>query len=545
MSYEFLGKKISGRFTIPSGIITTDINIIKKIITEIPEIGVITTKSIGPEPKVGNREPIITQYAPGCFMNAVGLTNPGAKKFSEQLKELKIPSDKFLLTSIFGSTPEEFVEVAKLVAPYSDGLELNLSCPHAKGYGMAIGQKPELVKEFCAAVKKVVDIPIIAKLTPNTPDIGLIAKAAVEGGADGICAINTVGPGLYTVEGNPVLTNKLGGMSGKGILPIGIKCVKQIRDALKVPIIGCGGISNIYDVIAYKNAGANIFGVGSALAGLKSEKLQSYFKALGSEFKEYSKTNAVLSKSEEHLKKVDMSFEKYTLVKNQNVADDFSVLVFDKNIDIKAGQFVFVWIPGVGEKPFSILDNEPLKLGIQGVGCFTKELVALKEGAVVYFRGPYGQPIILDNKKLNFTVSGGCGFAANYLISKENKDVECFIGSRDKQHLFCIEEAKKYGKTNISTDDGTAGYNGFVTELMKERLIEIKKNDDRELVFYNCGPKPMIKAATKIQLEFTKPENIFNSIDHITKCGVGLCGSCATKNGERSCIDGPFIQEKE
>ncbi|MBC8495559.1 tRNA-dihydrouridine synthase [archaeon] len=545
MSYEFLGKKISGRFTIPSGIITTDINIIKKIISEIPEIGVITTKSIGPEPKTGNCEPIITQYAPGCFMNAVGLTNPGAKKFSEQLKELKVPSDKFLLTSIFGSTAAEFVEVAKLVAPYSDGLELNLSCPHAKGYGMAIGQKPELVKEFCAAVKEVVDIPIIAKLTPNTPDIGLIAKAAVEGGADGICAINTVGPGLHTVEGNPVLTNKLGGMSGKGILPIGIKCVKQIKDAIDIPVIACGGISNIYDVIAYKNAGANIFGVGSALAGLKSENLQSYFKALGSEFKEYSETNSVLSKSEEYLKKIDMSFEKYTLLENQKIADDFSVLVFDKNIDIKAGQFVFVWIPGLGEKPFSILDNEPLKLGIQGVGCFTKALIALKEGSHVYFRGPYGQPVILDNKKHTFTISGGCGFAANYLISKENKNVECFIGSKDKEHLFCVKEAQKYGKTNVSTDDGSYGFHGFVTQLMKERLEEIKKEDDKEMVFYNCGPKPMIKAATKIQLEFTKPENIFNSIDHITKCGVGLCGSCATKNGERSCIDGPFIQEKE
>ena len=136
--YEFLGKSISGPFTIPSGIIATATPIIQYLFDRVPEIGVMTTKSIGPVPRSGNREPIMTQYAPGCFMNAVGLTNPGAEACLEQLGALRIPDDRFLLTSIFGGSVEEIVAVAQLLAPVSDGLELNLSCPHAKGYGMAL-----------------------------------------------------------------------------------------------------------------------------------------------------------------------------------------------------------------------------------------------------------------------------------------------------------------------------------------------------------------------------------------------------------------------
>ena len=121
----------------------------------MPEVGVLTTKSIGPEPRLGYREPIMAQYEPGCFVNAVGLTNPGAERAAELMSALTIPEDRFLLISIFGGSVEEYVEVAKIMAPHGDGLELNLSCPHAKGYGTAMGQDPELVKEIVTAVKEV------------------------------------------------------------------------------------------------------------------------------------------------------------------------------------------------------------------------------------------------------------------------------------------------------------------------------------------------------------------------------------------------------
>ena len=173
MKYTFLGKEISGCFTIPSGIITTQTSSLEKIAREIPEIGILTTKSIGLNPREGYREPVLTQYAPGCFMNAVGLTNPGAEAFVKHLQALRLPEKRFLLTSIFGSDPEEFVKVATLLAPYSDGLELNLSCPHASGYGMAIGQDPGLVHSITKAVKDAVAIPVIPKLTPNITNIAV------------------------------------------------------------------------------------------------------------------------------------------------------------------------------------------------------------------------------------------------------------------------------------------------------------------------------------------------------------------------------------
>ncbi len=418
---------------------------------------------------------------------------------------------------------------------------------------MAIGQNPEFVKEICSAVKKAVNIPIIAKLTPNVPDIGIIAKAAVEGGADGICAINTVGPGFYTIEGNPVLTNKVGGMSGLGIIPIGLKCVNRIKETVDVPIIGCGGIAGVEEVIAYKNAGANIFGIGSALFGLNSEKLTKYFSTLLKQYEHFNLIKENNNTTNENFiedaksfleKNINMRFTKYTLVENKKCADDFSVLVFDKKIDILPGQFVFAWIPGIGEKPFSVLDSNPLKLGIRGVGCFSKKLISLEKNAEVFFRGPYGVPVNVQKDKKIITVSGGCGFAANYLIAKECKDSENFIGAKDKNHLFYIEEASEFCKLHVATDDGSQGHNGFVTEILENRLAEIKENA-KDILFFNCGPPIMIKLVTKIQLKYTKPENIFNSIDYPTRCGVGICGSCATKNGKRLCVDGPFIEEQE
>jgi dihydroorotate dehydrogenase (NAD+) catalytic subunit len=216
LTTEFLGKKVSGQFTVPSGIVTTATSIIQNIFDQLPQIGVVTTKSVGLEPRLGNREPVYSQYAPGCFVNAVGLTNPGATAAASMMAELKIPEDRFLLTSIFGGSVDEFVAVAKIMAPVSDGLELNLSCPHASGYGMAMGQDPQLVRQITAAVKAAVDIPVVPKLTPNTPNIAEIALAAMEGGADALCAINTLGPGYTAAQGHAVLSNGAGGMSGKG-----------------------------------------------------------------------------------------------------------------------------------------------------------------------------------------------------------------------------------------------------------------------------------------------------------------------------------------
>jgi dihydroorotate dehydrogenase (NAD+) catalytic subunit len=541
---EFFGKSLSGPFTIPSGIVTTSVPIIENIFRSIPQVGVITTKSIGLEPRAGNREPIMSQYAPGCFVNAVGLTNPGAERSAELFAELEIPEDRFLLTSIFGGSVEEFVEVARLLAPFSDGLELNLSCPHAKGYGMAMGQDAELVREITAAVKAVLktvkDIPVIPKLTPNATNLAEIALAAQAGGADGFCAINTVGPGLYTAHGHPVLSNTYGGMSGKGILPIGLKCVKEIADQVDLPIIGCGGISSADDVRAYQDAGASIFGIGSALTGLTTEQMKDYFQQLEQDFQ--TTTNS----AEEQIRyDVDMSFRPYTLVENQRITEDISVLTFDKKIHIKAGEFIFLWIPGLGEKPFSVLDDDPFKLAIIDLGVFTKSLVALEPGTEVFVRGPYGIPVSPSDDAKIMAVSGGTGLAAVYQIARDFGNAEVFIGARSKHRLYYTNEADQCSKVHIATDDGSLGFHGLVTEKLKQRLDEMTAEELDKVVFYNCGPSPMVLAAIEVQKQYCPDERIFNAIDYLTKCGVGICGACNSPDGRRLCVDGPFLKPVE
>jgi len=478
-------------------------------------------------------------------MNAVGLTNPGADETARQLAELLIPEDRFLLTSIFGGSIEEIVEVALKLAPYSDGLELNLSCPHASGYGMDMGQDADLVKEITAAVKAAVDIPVIPKLTPNVPNIGEIAAAAAEGGADAISAINTVGPAYYTAHGHPVLTNKVGGMSGKGVLPIALTCVKAIREAVDIPIIGCGGISNSEDVRAFENVGASIYGIGSALTGLNSVDVKNYFADLQQDLS----TNGNLSDRNIRYD-VDMGFKSYSLVGNERVTDDISILTFEGKLDIKAGEFVFIWIPGIGEKPFSVLNDDPFSLAVIDVGIFTHELLKFEPGTELLVRGKYGIPVAPAAGSKIFLVAGGTGLAAVYQIARDFGNertgyAEIFMGARTAERLYFIEECNAIAKVHIATDDGSKGHSGVVTELLEQRLEKMQKAELDKLVFYNCGPAPMVHAAEVVQARFVSSDRIFSAIDYMTKCGVGICGACYLPDGRRLCVDGPFLNSKE
>jgi len=537
LNTEFLGKNISGLFTIPSGIVTTATSIIQATFDDIPQIGVITTKSVGLESRAGNREPVYSQYAPGCFVNAVGLTNPGAAVAAELMADLKVPEDRFLLTSIFGGSVEEFVEVAKIMAPVSDGLELNLSCPHATGYGMAMGQDPELVREITAAVKAVVDIPVVPKLTPNTPNIAEIALAAVEGGADAICAINTLGPGYTSAHGHPVLSNGAGGMSGKAVLPIALKCIREIREVCDLPIIGCGGISSAADVRETMDAGADIVGVGSALTGMTTAEMADYFNQLESDI-------CFASNKAENLVRydIDMNFEPVVLVKNERICDDICVLTFDRKINIQAGEFVFLWVPGVGEKPFSALADDPFQLAVIDVGIFTHALMDLEVGTEVYVRGPHGIAVQPHDGAKIMAVAGGTGLAAVYQLARDFGNAEIFTGARTAERHYYLDECQKIADVHIATDDGTMGFKGFVTEMLRARLQEMSQQELENIMFYNCGPAPMVHAAAAVQREFCGDHQIHSAIDYLTKCGVGICGACATPEGKRICVDGPFIQ---
>ena len=538
MTTTFLGKSVSGPFTIPSGIVATAAPIISYLFERVPELGVLTTKSIGYDPRLGNREPIYSQYAPGCFVNAVGLTNPGALRSAELFSELTVPDDRFLLMSIFGGSVAEFVKVAEILAPYADGFELNLSCPHAKGYGMAMGQDPELVEEITAAVKAAVDVPVVPKLTPNAEDVAAIARAAVRGGADALCAINTVGPGLHTAHGEPVLSNGVGGLSGKGVLPIALKCIREIRSVTDVPIIGCGGVSSARDVREMEGAGAQIVGVGSALTGMDSQEIETYFSTLVSDLKAGTEAAESLVQYA-----TDMAFKPLTLVTNQKVSEDISILKFDQPVSIQAGEFVFVWVPGLGEKPFSALVDDPFTLVVINLGEFTSQLIELPEGTEVYVRGPYGRRVTPPQDSRLICVAGGTGLAAVYQLARDRGNADIFIGARTRERLYFLEEAGAVAEVHVATDDGSEGFHGVVTELLDQYLATLSPDALQALSFYNCGPEPMVHAAVAVQRRYCNPNQIYSAIDYLTKCGVGICGACAAPDGRRLCVDGPFLTD--
>ena len=529
--YNLFGKEISGPFTIPSGIVATETSVLEKIANEIPEVGILTTKSIGPDPREGNREPIIARYAPLSFINSVGLTNPGAEEFAGRLSKIKIPDDKFLLVSIFGSNEHEFKQVAERLQDYADGFELNISCPHSDKYGQAVGQDIALVERIVRSVSSLGKTTFV-KVSPNL-DVVETVKHAIAGGASGITAINTRGPEPFLHDNQSILSNKVGGVSGRAVLELGLSCVKKIRDTTELPIIGCGGISTTEDIKRYKSAGADYFGIGSALAGMNTGEIKEYFSTLLKDVE--NGTNNAKKFLKETL---STSYQKFNVKENKKLADDLFLLRLDGNIKIEPGQFVFAWLPGKGEKPFSVLDDEPLTMLIQKRGCFTNELSTLGPGDVLYIRGPYGDSPQIEGKTL--LVGGGTGIAALYLFAKKMK-ATAVLGAKDKSHLSYVEEFKSACEdVLLTTENGEVGHKGFVTDVLEEAIESFSPD-----YCINCGPEPMVKAVIPIESRRTGPERIYSSMEFLTKCGIGLCGSCATSKGHRSCVDGTYLKPSQ
>jgi len=222
--------------------------------------GGVVTKSIGPQPKNGHAGPCVAVLDNG-ILNAMGLPNP-SKDFTGELQTL---DNRPVIVSIFGGNPGEFAEVAGWFKGKAAGFELNLSCPHAEGYGAAIGVDPALV-EACTRAVSTLGMPTWVKLTPNVTDITTIGKAAERGGATAIVAINTVkAMRISTALRQPVLGNRYGGLSGNAIFPVAVRCVYELYEACTIPIIGCGGISTADNVIEMMMAGAQAVEIGSAV----------------------------------------------------------------------------------------------------------------------------------------------------------------------------------------------------------------------------------------------------------------------------------------
>ena len=226
--------------------------------------GAVVTKSLSIEPWEGYPNPTIFSVNGGGWMNAVGLSNPGASNFAKMIENNQ---DVPIIVSLVGSIPEDFEMMIKEFTNCNvTAFELNLSCPHVAKVGLEVGDDPELVKKIVTTVKNSTSIPVIAKVGLGTTNYLNTVKIAIDSGIDAITAINTVRAMAIDVETQrPILSNKFGGLSGTPIKPIALRCVYEIASKYDIPIIGCGGISTWEDAIEFFLAGASAIQLGSAI----------------------------------------------------------------------------------------------------------------------------------------------------------------------------------------------------------------------------------------------------------------------------------------
>ncbi len=273
LNVKYCSVNFNNPFILPSG-----------IITEIPEhrraieagVGGVTLKSLTFEKREGNPLPRVWKYDCG-MINSVGLRNAGIEGGSREIGEfLKSNKNTPIIVSLFATKIKEFLYLVEKIVPLNPQfIELNLSCPNVDDeFGKPLGMEKGAAGKIVKKVKKISEkIPVLAKLSPNVNNIADIAKNCEASGADGIVAINTVGPGMIIdiEKRKPVLGAKKGGVSGPAILPVTIRCVYEIYEAVKIPIIGMGGVSKWQDVVEVVMAGATLVGVGTAtyLKGMK------------------------------------------------------------------------------------------------------------------------------------------------------------------------------------------------------------------------------------------------------------------------------------
>jgi len=234
---------------------------------DINELGTFSFKGTTKDPRFGNPTPRIAECTAG-MINAVGLQNPGVDKvISEELPKLKKCFHKPVMANVSGFSVEDYAYTCeKLDKEDQVGwLEVNISCPNVHGGGMSFGTQPEAAAEVTRAVKAVTTKPVIIKLSPNVTDIVSIAKACEEAGADGISLINTLlGMRIDLNRRKPIIANKMGGFSGSAIFPVAVRMVYQVANAVKIPVVGIGGVSSAEDVIEMMMAGATAVEVGAA-----------------------------------------------------------------------------------------------------------------------------------------------------------------------------------------------------------------------------------------------------------------------------------------
>ena len=231
---------------------------------DLGKLGAVITKGTSLKPKSGNKPPRVCETASG-MLNSIGLQNPGVEYFAQNDLPFLRKFDTKVIVNACGSTIDECVELCKILNTLDiDGVELNLSCPNVKAGCMAFGSSYDGVKTVTKEVRKVLDKPLIVKLTPNVSDIASIAKGAEDGGADAVSLINTLlAMKIDIYKRKPVLANNTGGLSGPAIKPVAVRMVYQVSQAVKIPIMGLGGIMTGEDAIEFMLAGAKAVSIGA------------------------------------------------------------------------------------------------------------------------------------------------------------------------------------------------------------------------------------------------------------------------------------------
>ena len=391
-----------------------------------------------------------------------------------------------------GLNAQDFLDCARILEPIVDAFELNLSCPHVKDAGQCVGSDPDSVNSIIRLLKKHLDKPIVPKLSPNLGDIAGMAQLCEAAGADALSLINTVGPGIaLDPQGRPILSNVMGGLSGAGILPVGLKAVREAASAVKIPIIASGGIDSVQDVRAYHSAGAALFAVGSALAGMTTPRITDFFTDLVHEL-DHAQGN---ESARAPIAQPRTDYFRTTVMENSPVGAGIFALKLKEGPACRPGRFFFLRLPEVGEKPFSPMnDLEPMYL-VRNVGPFTAALESLKPGDPIDMRGPYGKgfpdpepsrPLVL--------VGGGTGagpviMAGTFFRQSVFKAFCGFAGEVTEE--FNDEILTRLPGSRIVIDPP-----GTVGEVVRALQADMVSNAAlyRECAAFVCGPRPMMDA---------------------------------------------------
>ena len=583
----FVGVKLKNRSVLASGVLGVSAASLARVYRE--GAGMVTSKSVGPRKRKGHNSPVIFDWGAG-LINAVGLSNPGIDDFVAQYG--RVATDFPVIISIYGEHEEEFPIIAeKLQVLPHDFVELNLSCPNvSEEFGTPFAHSEEQTAHVTRIVKEVTDKPVIVKLSPNAPDLVRVAKAAKEAGADALCVINTVGPGMIinTNTAAPLLGNLWGGISGTAILPLTVKCVYELYRNVQIPIIGTGGVTDGDSALQVLMAGASLYGVGSAVY----QKGLGIFREINAGIRQFLGDNHMQNSSE--IIGLSHRSKTYAFYRTQNqtqapcstgthksASSPFTVLpvhMIEKNRDGRIqtiffeaaslfsnnqadsgsawatrssqrplpGQFYMLWIPGVNQKPYSVsyYDGRLIGFTCKRRGCFSEKIFQLNPGDPLGLLGPLGQGFDLSHD--NYLLVGGGIGAAPLLFSaielqRMGKKVSLLFGAEGREWVDWIDPILARGipdyreMIQYCTEDGSVGLKGMITDHLEEIIRQARP--DYALL---CGPELFTKKSIPIlkKLEIDGQA----SIERMMKCGIGICGSCSVDHtGDRVCVEGPMF----